>query len=77
MLGFLVGWIVSAVLKGQLKSVRKQDRANNYLKPGSLQLTVSNDFFLYRNVTQSKKESKSSSSGGSSGSSRSTGGGKF
>ena len=76
MLGFLVGWIVSAVLKGQLKSVRKQDRANNYLKPGSLQLTVSNDFFLYRNVTQSKKESKSSSSG-SSGSSRSTGGGKF
>lgn len=75
-LGFLVGWIVSAVLKGQLKSVRKQDRANSYLKPGSLQLTVSNDFFLYRNVTQSRKESQSSSSGSSS-SSRSTGGGKF
>ena len=74
--GLLVGAIVSGVLKGQLKSVRKQDQANNYVKPGSLQLTLSNDIFLYRNVTQTEKESKSSSSG-SSGSSRSTGGGSF
>ena len=40
-----------------------------------MQITQSGDFFMYRNVTKTQKESGSSS--GSSGSSRSTGGGSF
>ena len=74
--GILVGLITALVLKGQLKSVHKQSQANVYVRDGSMQVTTRNDFFLYRDVTRTKKES-SSSSGSGSGSSRSTGGGKF
>ena len=73
-IGIVAGVIVAFVLKGQLKTVRKQNQANVYVKPGSMQVTVRNDFFLYREVSKSKKESSSSSGGGSS---RSTGGGSF
>lgn len=73
-IGILAGVIVAFVLKGQLKTVRKQNQANVYVKSGSMQVTVSRDLFLYRNVSRTKKESSSSSS---SGSSRSVGGGKF
>ena len=73
-IGIVAGVIVAFVLKGQLKTVRKQNQANVYVKPGSMQVTVCNDFFLYRNITRTKKETKSSSG---SGSSRSSGGGSF
>ena len=73
-IGAVAGLIVAFVLKGQLKSVRKQDQANVYVKPGSMQITVHSDYFLYRDVTKTKKESSSSSS---SGSSRNVGGGSF
>ena len=73
-IGIVAGVVVAMVLKGQLKSVRKQNQANVYVKPGSMKLTASNDFFLYRTVDRRKKESSSS---GSSGSSRSVGGGSF
>ena len=73
-IGIIAGVVVAFILKGQLKTVRIQDQASDYVKPGSMQVTVSNDFFLYRDVTRTKKESSSSSG---SGSSRSTGGGKF
>ena len=73
-IGIVAGVVVAFVLKGQLKTVRKQNQADVYVKPGSMQVTVRNDFFLYREVSKSKKESSSSSG---SGSSRSTGGGSF
>ena len=73
-IGIVAGLVVAFVLKGQLKTVRKQDRANVYIKPGSMQVTVRNDFFLYRDVTRTEKQSSDSSG---SGSSRSTGGGSF
>ena len=73
-IGLAAGVVVAFVLKGQLKTVRKQNQANVYVKPGSMQVTVRNDFFLYRDVTRTKKESSNSSSGGSS---RSSGGGSF
>lgn len=74
--GLLIGLIVALILKAQLKSVRKQDRANVYVKPGSMQVTLRNDLFLYRNVSRTKKQSSNQSSGGG-GSSRSVGGGSF
>lgn len=73
-IGILSGVIVAFVLKSQLKTVRKQDQASVYVKPGSMQVTQRNDFFLYSDVTRTKKESDESSD---SGSSRSVGGGSF
>ena len=75
-IGSVISLIVSSVLKGQLKSVRQQDSAGNYVRSGSMNVTVHNDFFLYRTVSRIKKESHSSRSSGGGGS-RSTGGGKF
>lgn len=60
-IGIIAGLIVALILKGQLKSVRKQNQANVYVKPGSMQLTVQNDFFLYRTVDRRQKSSNSSS----------------
>lgn len=74
-IGIIAGVIVAFILKAQLKSVRKKNEANVYVKPGSMQLTVQNSYFLYRDLRRTKKESSSSSS--SSGSSRNTGGGSF
>ena len=76
LIGVLVGQIVGKVLKGQLKTVRREHRAQNYVKSGSLMLTEQSDTFLYRDVKKIKKDTNSGtrSSGGSS---RSIGGGSF
>ena len=74
-IGIAVGLIVAFILKGQLKTVRKQDQANVYVKQNSMNLTHQSDIYLYRTVSRSKKSSSGSSSGG--GSARSTGGGSF
>ena len=77
-IGIIAGLIVAFVLKGQLKSVRKQDSARVYVKKGSMQLTYSRDIFLYRNVVRTKKQERvESTSSGSGGSTRSKGGGSF
>ena len=72
--GLLVAVIATAIMKGQLKSVRKQRAAQNYVKPGSLQITFAREFFLYNTVTRSRRTDNSSSSGSGS---HSTGSGKF
>ena len=74
-IGLIVALIVTGIFKGQLKSVRKQDRANIYVKPGSMQLTQSGDYFMYRNVIRTAKPQSNSSSG--SGSSRGSSGRSF
>jgi uncharacterized protein len=74
--GLLVAVIVTSIMKGQLKSVRMQRAASVYVKPGSLAITQTGDFFMYSNVTRTERQ-QSSSSSGSGGSSRSTGGGSF
>ena len=77
-IGLAAGLIVAVVLKGQLKSVRKQYQANVYVKQGSMQVNVRHDIFLYRNVTRTRREKESSSSSsGSGGTARSVGGGSF
>jgi len=52
------------VMASQLKSVRPQTAARNYMKPNSLNLTVSRDLFLYRTVTRTPRPKSNSSSGG-------------
>ena len=73
-IGLVIALVVVLILRGQLKSVRKQNQAHSYMKPGSMHLNICSDIFLYRNVTRTKKETSSSHGGGSS---RSTGGRSF
>ena len=76
--GLVVALIVVGSMKRKLKTVNKQTAANNYLRSGSLNITESNDIFLYSNVTRSAKpKNDSSTHESSSGNSYGGGGGKF
>ncbi len=78
--GFLIALISVLVMKGKLKSVRRQAAAHDYLVPGSMNVTLSRDMFLYRNVTRRakpKENSGSSTHSSSSGRSHGGGGGSF
>lgn len=63
-IGFVVAFIATAVMKGQLKTVRAKPGASDYVKQGSMRLTQSRDLFLYSNVTRVPRPK--SNSGGSS-----------
>lgn len=77
-IGIIAGLIVAFVLKGQLKSVRKQDQAHRYVKPGSMTVDIQYDIFLYRTVTRTQKQKRvESTSSGSGDTARSKGGGSF
>lgn len=79
-IGLVIAAIATAIMKGQLKSVRSQSGAANYVKTGSLNVTHRQDLFRYRDV---KRTAKPKDSGGSSthtsssGRSHGGGGGKF
>lgn len=78
--GFVIALISTLVMKGQLKSVRRQPAAKDYLVPGSMNVTTSRDMYLYRNVTKRarpKESSGSSTHTSSSGRSHGGGGGSF
>ena len=75
-IGLVAALIVTSILKGQLKTVRSQYAAGDYVKTGSMQVTQATDLFLYRNVSKRAKP-KNNSSGGSSGGGRNVGGGSF
>lgn len=50
--GVVAAFIVVSTLKSQLKSVRRQSGASNYVTEGSLNLTVSQDTYLYKRVNR-------------------------
>ena len=54
-IGIVVAFIVTLIMKGQLKSVRQQKTASNYVVDGSFRLTGRSDVFLYRNVTRRER----------------------
>lgn len=74
LIGAVIAFIVTGILKGQLKSVRRQNSANSYIRSGSLQLTNSRDIFLYRNVSRRAKPQNNGSTTHRSSSGRSHGG---
>ncbi|MGN1480825.1 TPM domain-containing protein [Porcipelethomonas sp.] len=81
-IGLVIAIIVVLVMKSKMKSVVSLRNANNYIENNSLNIKRSNDIFLYKNVTKTKKPEPSSSGGSSthsssSGSSHGGGGGKF
>ncbi len=65
-IGLVAALITVLVFKSQLKSVRFQGGAANYEVAGSLNLTRSNEVFLYKNVSRRRREESSSGGGGSS-----------
>ena len=54
-IGIAIGFITVSVMKSQLRSVRRQSGAANYLNAGSLELRVSRERFLYENTTRTPK----------------------
>ena len=73
-IGLLIALIVVLVMRAQLKSVKPQNLANDYLKDGSLNVTEARDLYLYSHISKTKIERESS--GGSSGGSSRGGGGR-
>ena len=67
-IGMIISLITTGSMKGKLNSVHSKDTANDYTRPGSLNVTTSNDLFLYSQVTRTRRETSTSSRSGSSGS---------
>ena len=63
-IGFIVAFITTGSMKGQLNTVRAQDRAANYQRAGSLSLINSTDYFLYSKVDRTAIQSNDSGSSG-------------
>lgn len=78
--GLVAALIVTGNMKSQLKTVRQQVKADDYVKGGSLRLTRSQDLFLYSHLDRREKPKSSSGSSthvSSSGRTHGGGGGKF
>ena len=54
-IGLLIGGITVGGMAGDMKSVRKQAAAKDYLREGSLNLTDSRDVFLYRTLDRRER----------------------
>ena len=83
-IGLVIALIAVSVMKSKLKTVRYKAEANSYVRPGSMNITVSRDLFLYRTVAVSQKSKNNGGSDGgssthtsSSGSTHGGGGGSF
>ncbi|MBR1811847.1 MAG: TPM domain-containing protein [Clostridia bacterium] len=64
-IGLLIGTLIMTYYKSQLKTVRMQQSAHNYIRNGSMAITGSRDVFLYSHVNRVAKPKESGSPGGS------------
>ena len=62
--GVIIAFIAVLIMKGQLKSVKFQSAANNYLRSGSLKITERADTFLYSTVSRTARPKDTGGSGG-------------
>jgi uncharacterized protein len=60
----LLVFVVTAIMKSKLKSVRMQAAADSYIRRDSLKITERRDQFLYKTVKKSARNTSSSSSSG-------------
>ena len=54
-IGVIVALVVVSVMRGKLKTVKRQNYASDYRIAGSFRLTKQADFFLYSTVTKIAK----------------------
>lgn len=79
-IGVLLAFVIVSRMKAQLHTVRAQVAANSYVKKNSMNITESQDLFLYHTVTRTakpKEKKESSTHKSSSGTTHGGGGGKF
>ena len=65
-IGGFIAFIVLGVMKSKLKTVRPENDADCYIRPGSINIVRSNEIFLYRNVTKTRRQTNNSTGGGGS-----------
>ena len=79
--GVILAIIITLSMKGKHKSVKFKSNASDYMVPGTLDITLSNDYYLYSHTTRIKINNDSNSGGGShvssSGATHGGGGGRF
>lgn len=75
--GMLLGLIATGIMAAQMKTVRNQSGASDYIRSGSMHLTNSRDIFLYSHVHRTPKPKSNSSGGSSHGGSRGGAGGRI
>lgn len=79
-IGLAAAFFATGSMKKKLKSVVQKAQANDYVAPGSLQITQSRDFHLYTHLDRVEKAQSSGGSSthtSSSGTTHGGGGGKF
>ena len=67
LLGFGISLLIMLAFKSQLKSVKMQAGAKDYVREGSMVVTASRDTFLYHTITRTAKPKNTGSSGGGGG----------
>ncbi len=77
LIGLVVGGITVGVMASGMKTVRAKGSAADYVNAGSLELSVTQDIYLYQTVTRRAKPKNNGTHTGSSGRSHGGGGGKF
>ena len=55
LIGIAIGFLVVSVMKSQLKTVRRQSGAYQYLTSGSMYLRISTDQYLYENTSRTPR----------------------
>lgn len=60
-IAFVIALIVTGIMRMQLKSVYSRQKADDYVKKGSMRLTKKSDLFLYKTVDRRKKPENQSS----------------
>lgn len=83
LIGLVIALISTGIMRAQLKSVRFNEEASDYVKSGSMNVSDAREIFLYSHVTRTAIPKSDSNSGGSSthvsssGATHGGGGGKF
>ena len=56
--GVAMAFLVTGIMKGQLKTVRPQNEAGSYVVEGSFRLTQSRDVYLFKNTVRRARPRK-------------------
>ena len=59
-IGFVIAFIIVMSMKGKLKTVRAKTGASDYVVPGSMNVTHSDERFHYRHVTRTPRQQNKS-----------------
>lgn len=57
-IGFIISFIINVVNRSKLRSVQKNNAAENYVVDGSLEITGSSEMFLYSKVVKTRRNTE-------------------